>query len=59
MLPRVEELISQQYEQQEARRRVDPYGRGSPEQLQILARSCNMEQIHIIMQALEDEHEYL
>ena len=38
---------------------MDPRGLGSPEQLQNLARSCYLEQIRIIMQALENEHEHL
>ena len=36
-----------------------PRGLGSPEELQELGRSCHLEQIYIIVQALDNEHEYL
>ncbi len=59
VLKAVKDLIRQLQEEQVARRQTDPRGRGSPEQLQDLARSCNLEQIHVVMQALEKENEHL
>ena len=40
-------------------RRVLPHERGSPKQLQDSVRNSNLELIHLIMQAVENEHEYL
>ena len=40
-------------------RRVQPPERSSPKLLQALVRSCILKQMHIIMRAVEDEHEYL
>ncbi len=62
MLKRVDELGHQLQEQQVAQqnmRRVQPRERSSPKPLQALVRSCILKQIHIIMRAVEDEHEYL
>ena len=52
------QLQEQQVGQQKTRR-MHPRERGSPEQLQDLARSCHLEQINIVMQAFENEPEYL
>lgn len=59
LLESVDELQRQSDEQQMARRMYCPRGLGSPEQLQDLVRGVTLEQIHIVMQALENEHEYL
>ena len=58
----MDELKSQLQEQQVAQqkmRQVHPCEQGSPKPLQDLVRSCNLEQIHIIMQAFENENDSL
>lgn len=62
LLKRVDEPRRHLHEQQVAQQkmwRVRPSERGSPEPLQNLVRSCKLKLIHIIMQALENEEEYL
>ena len=59
LLERGDELQRQSDEQQRARRMYCPRGLGSPEQLQDLVRGVTLEQIHVVMQALEKEHECL
>ena len=44
---------------QEQQVHIHPRERGSPKALQDLARSCILKQIHIIMKALRNQHEYL
>ena len=53
------ERVNKLEEQQVAQWLGCPTGLGSVEQLQELERSCNLEQINIIVQALGNEHEDL
>ena len=52
------QLQEQQVAQQSVRQ-VQPREHGGPKLLQAPVRSCILEQIHIIMQAVKNEHEYL